>query len=350
MVNDNLQILMYLYIFYGKIIMRFVNRYFKQSIKSRVMLIMQKTEEKIFLVFNTACLGDVLLCNSLIQNIKNIYPESKVVFIADKPFKDVALYQQGVDEVVVFDKSGENKSLFGLIGFIKNFKYKKPYASIITYYNERNFIVAKLIGSNKTVMCSNRRKTVESIQERNNHLLSKLTEKEIKNYPIKYNIPQKIIEKIDPSEEKYIALCFTSKKDEKDVPLNVGTELVKKFNNEDLKVVFTGAGDKAKNYAEKLENNGCRLINFVNKTTIPELAAVIRKSSVLLSVDTGTLHLGNAVGTKCVAVWYEDETKSIWMPNKDLYDIKVIDTNQTADNIFKAVIESLKSEEIHVQG
>ena len=41
-------------------------------------------KEKVFLVFNTAAFGDVLLCNSLCQNIRKNFPSAKIVFIADK--------------------------------------------------------------------------------------------------------------------------------------------------------------------------------------------------------------------------------------------------------------------------
>ena len=58
-------------------------------------------EEKIFLVFNTACFGDALLCNTLCQNIKINYPDSKIVFICDKPYYEAVKLQQDVDEVVV---------------------------------------------------------------------------------------------------------------------------------------------------------------------------------------------------------------------------------------------------------
>ena len=60
--------------------------------------------QKVFVVFNTACFGDVLVCNSLCQNVKRIYPNSKVVFVVNKPFYDVAKNQKDVDEVIVFDK------------------------------------------------------------------------------------------------------------------------------------------------------------------------------------------------------------------------------------------------------
>ena len=89
-------------------------------------------ENKTFLVFNTACFGDVLLCNSLVQNIKIAFPNSKVLFVCDKPWVDVAKYQEGVDEVLVYDKKGEiigafdiNPNVIGKdIGEIANIEHK----------------------------------------------------------------------------------------------------------------------------------------------------------------------------------------------------------------------------------
>ena len=78
-------------------------------------------KEKVFLVFNTACFGDSIVCNSLCQNIKRLYPESKLIFIADKPFYDVAKYQKDVDEVIVYDKKGVHKGFLGLLKFIHDF-------------------------------------------------------------------------------------------------------------------------------------------------------------------------------------------------------------------------------------
>lgn len=64
--------------------------------------------EKLFLVFNTACFGDVLLCNALCQNIKLLYPNSRVVFIVNKPYYEAAKFQKDVDDVVIFDKKEEH--------------------------------------------------------------------------------------------------------------------------------------------------------------------------------------------------------------------------------------------------
>lgn len=47
----------------------------------------------------------------------------------------------------------------------------------------------------------------------------------------------------------------------------------------------------------------CPVMNFAGKTPFPELAAVLSQSSVVISSDTGALHLGVAVGTPTVGLF-----------------------------------------------
>ena len=46
-------------------------------------------------------------------------------------------------------------------------------------------------------------------------------------------------------------------------------------------------------------------INLTGKTTLPELAAVLKRCALLVTNDTGTMHLASAVGTPCVALFLE---------------------------------------------
>lgn len=288
---------------------------------------------KNFVIFNTACFGDVLLCNSLVQNIKNAFPESRVIFVCDKNWENVAKYQEGVDEVIIYDKKGEHKGLFGMLKFVKNFKYKKPYASLITYKNERNFFVAKLLKSRYVTMCNSSKKQ-EYIPYRHSSLLQKFTHKKILNYPIKYNLPNTI--KNPLSNEKYIALCCITKNSPKDMPINIAIELINKINSEtDCKVVLTGNGDLSLNYAKELEASGVEFINLVNKTTILELGAVLKGSVGLISCDTGTMHFGYSLSVPTVCVFYLKENISMWAPTEKLYNVKVLDNNQTVENIYE---------------
>ena len=45
-----------------------------------------KENQKIFLIINLSFFGDVLLTNTLCQNIKLSYPDSKIVFLVNKHF------------------------------------------------------------------------------------------------------------------------------------------------------------------------------------------------------------------------------------------------------------------------
>jgi len=287
---------------------------------------------KNFIIFNTACFGDVLLCNSLAQNIKNAFPESRVIFVCDKNWEDVAKYQEDVDEVIVYDKKGEHKGLIGMLKFVKHFKYKKPYASFITYKNIRNYVISKLLKSRFIIAENQKNKNLHK-QLRHSLLLQELTHKKIENLPIKYNLPNKT--KNILNNEKYISMCCVTKNPPKDMPINTAIELINKINSEtDCKVVLTGNGDLSLNYAKELESSGANFINLVNKTSILELGAVLKGSVGLISVDTGTMHFGYANNVPTVAVFYEDFCVPIWAPKTDLYNCVVIDKNQTAETIF----------------
>lgn len=294
--------------------------------------------EKVFLVFNTACFGDVLICNSLCRNIKRIYPKSKLVFIVDKPFYDVAKFQDCVDEVFVYDKKGVHKGFKGFLKFVKEFPYKKPFASFVAYRNTRNVWVSRLIGA-KNIFESEKFVMDKSAQVQVLSLLENLTEEKIENLPLVYNAPEVAL-----VEGDYVVLCTTSKRETKDMPIETAITLINKINRETgLKIVFTGAGQKSVDYAEKLLTSGCDFINMVNKTTIPELSSLIKKSKALISVDTGTMHLGYAVSTPLVAIFYEENMSKCWSPDTDLYNAVLIEKNQSAENIFNEIIRIINS-------
>ena len=106
---------------------------------------------KTFLVINLSCFGDILLTNSLCQNLKMNYPDSKIVFMVDKPFEDVAKYQKDVDDVLVFDKL-KTKGFFKLLKYAKNCTYKnKIDAAFVIYGNSRGLILSKLLGVKQIV-------------------------------------------------------------------------------------------------------------------------------------------------------------------------------------------------------
>lgn len=301
------------------------------------MPISKKINNNTILVFNTACFGDILVCNSLCQNIKQEYPDSKLVFVTNKNFLDVAKHQKGVDEVVAYDKNSEHKGLKGIFKFVKSFPYKNPKVSFITYKNQRNYLIAKLLGSKKIltpIKLDNNLMT----QEKHNKLFEKYAKKESVNFPIRFNIPEEktinIKEKYN-LPNKYIALCSISKNPPKDMPIETAIELIEKVNSQNVfKIAIVGNGKKTLDYVNEISKKTTNFINLVDKTSIIELAQVLKESSGLISVDTGTMHLGCALDIPTAAVFYEKCTLSNWAPRPELYKSVLIKENQTAENML----------------
>ena len=107
----------------------------------------------------------------------------------------------------------------------------------------------------------------------------------------------------------------------------------------DLKVMLVGLSQ------EPLEIND-NIINMVNKTSLPELAALLKRCSLLISGDSGPMHLAASVGIPVVALFRNDlpgKTAKRWGPwgsghvvieKSNLNDI-------TVDEVFNKVKEVL---------
>jgi ADP-heptose:LPS heptosyltransferase len=70
-----------------------------------------------------------------------------------------------------------------------------------------------------------------------------------------------------------------------------------------MKIVFTGG---INDYSIIQDITSCmkgRSINFAGKTTLTELAALYEKAALVISTDTGPMHLAAAMGTPVVALF-----------------------------------------------
>ena len=160
--------------------------------------------------------------------------------------------------------------------------------------------------------------------------------KKFENLPIKYNADTFLPEDLKSlvvKNYKYIGICPLSKNKKKDLPEEVCIDLIRQINLTDYKVLLLGVGENMKNYSSLLKKSGCEYIDLVDKTTIPELAAVLKNCEGLISVDTGTMHLGCAVGVPVVALFYSKEMIIHWAPVPELYKSVVISENITAQYI-----------------
>lgn len=315
----------------------------------------KNNNEKIFLITNFLFFGDVLLTNTLCRNIKEHFPDSKILFFVSKPFKEAAQYQKFVDEVYEFDKRGKHKSLASLIEFAREFPYKdKIYATLVMNANDRGILLGKLLGAKHIVSSCTKFKKIFLTENQSDpdgfvhmqdlyaNYLKPLTGEKAKIYPIEYEVPETKDDFIENIKKRFdmnnvVGLCTTSKLVEKDMPVSTAFDLIDKLKKENKTVFLYGAGQRAREYADELKKAGCvGFVDLTNVTSISQMARLLKMSSALISVDTGTLHLGNAVKTPTSGIFYKQELIEKWAPRADLYKTITVSSHPDAESIYNA--------------
>ncbi len=322
---------------------------------------LETMDQKIFFIINLSYFGDVLVTNALCQNIKKSYPDSKIVFVVNKPFYEAAKYQECVDDVLVLDKRGEHKGILGLIKFALNCPYrKKIFASFIIYGNERGIFLSWLLGAKKRI--SGYRflsrplitdvfedKNCSFMQDINANYISVLTGKKPDIVPIKYLtnpdndcMAQELLQKY--RDKEIIALCTVGKHKENYMPVKTAAEIIHKLNSEGKTVFYLGTGEDCRKYADELREQGCvDFVDLTDKTTIYQLANIMQICKAVISIDTGTLHLAYATGIPTVGVFYRPQMVIKWAPRKKLYPFTaVINSEYTVENICSKLNELLE--------
>jgi heptosyltransferase-2 len=91
----------------------------------------------------------------------------------------------------------------------------------------------------------------------------------------------------------------------------------------DIRVVFTGTGQDAL-YANMLANtvSSSKIINLCGKTTINQLAALIKKCAVYLSADSAPLHIASAMKTPFIGLFGPTDPERHIPPGEDCIVIK----------------------------
>lgn len=303
------------------------------------------TKRNTFVIINSYFIGDILLTNSLVQNIKRIFPDSKVVSLTSPKLVDIAKYQEGVDDVIVWDRKGEHKGFINMMKFVWNFPYKNIFACFPIYGLDRPIMLSRFLGAKYVLAPRNgffskflrnsKYKYPQALGKMQFQMLSPLkgiTKEELIDCPIKFNPP---ICDIKVSAKDYIALIPTTSRLSKDIPIETIIKILKVFHK--YKFVLLGQGERIKKISDEIKEAEIdNVIDFSNKTNLIEAANIIRNSKYVISADTGFMHMACALGVKTVTIFYENTTQA-FMPDETLYDVKVIKNDTSTQNVIETI-------------
>lgn len=262
-------------------------------------------ELKKILIIGLSCLGDNLLLTPAIKKIKDTYKNSEIDIVIGPRAIDFVSENPLFSNYFIYDKRE------GVLKLIKKLR-KKRYDLIVDF---RNSLIPFFLKSKykliffKNELFSEKFYTHES--ERIMNFLEPFFGKgEIKLYfPVGNNYREKIREifhSIGIKQSDLVVVLnpgakFEGKRWGKEKFAILGKELIKNYG---VKIIITGSKDEEKLTQEVKELIGKTFVfDFGGKTNLKELAAIFERSDLVVTNDTGSMHLACAVGADVVAIF-----------------------------------------------
>lgn len=275
---------------------------------------MLKNNAKI-LVIRFSSLGDIVLTTPVYHNLKLSYPECKISVAVKEKFSDILEGNPYIDNLIVL-KNGE--SLFSLIKRIRS----EDYDVFIDLHNKlRSFILRLFCGISKIIVY--RKNTISKYLYIKNSIKGKfLTEHTIEKY---LNVLQEIgVHPTIKSPEIFIDqnlndFCEKYKIRPNDLLIGINPGSVwptKRWLPERFaevadwltihygaKIVMIGSNNDRDDIDKVLAATKHPHLDLCGKTNLKELATLISRCAMLITNDSGPMHIAAALQVPLVAIF-----------------------------------------------
>jgi len=253
------------------------------------------------LIVRFSSIGDIVLTTPVIRSLKN-HPNTQVHFLTKYEYHSILANNPNIDKMFYL-----NDSLYQVIKDLQQEKYDY----IIDLHNNlRSLFLISLGTTIKRYSKSNFKKFIYmnfGINYLNDvHVVDRYMDTirflgiKNDNQGLDYYINPKVDVDFN-TDQKFIAWSIGASQDQKKLSVNQVSDVVSEI---DLPIVLLG-GEKEREDGEKIINKSNRdnIFNFCGKLTLDESAYIIKHCLLLLSNDTGLMHIGAALQKNIISFW-----------------------------------------------
>ena len=297
-------VLRFLYYVYNALSFRWIYKKNKYSIKK-------------ILIINSGYLGDSILNIPMIKSIKKKYKKAKITLLINPKFLDIWKDFKGVDEVITYDfpwiryKYGlKIKDLIDYWRFIKKIRNKRFDMALdsrgdlrnnwLILYNSRAW---KRIGFGLTggsYFLTDKVKWKYQHEVKNSLEIAKYLKCDIEEKTPKLEIK----DRYQLPKGQNIVIAPGAGYPTKEWSIEKWSGLINALTNqENINIFLTGSPNDSK-YEKivKLIKNKKKITNLIGKITLSKTTSLIKQADLLISPDSGSMHIAAAVGTKTITL------------------------------------------------
>ena len=340
---------------------------------------MQNKKQKVenICVLRTSSLGDICHMLPFIFTIRKEYPNAKISWIIGKNEADFLGNINGI-QFIVFDRNNTLKSYFSIYRKLKKIKFDVMF---IMQVSLRANIISLLVKSKiKIGYDLNRSSDLHSIfsnkkirSSQHSHVVDvflsflNILGIEKSNFIYKWNIEERItkkelFEKFFELQDKYFVLSPCSRSANRNwlvnryavvadyININFGIQCVLSSSSNSFEVEFV---------KDIISSMKSKPLNLSGRTNLHELYSLVKNSELLISPDSGPIHIATCAGTSVIGLYgvtnivragpYNSRDLCIDKYNEALLKYKGLESHQAKwryKNNNKNVMSLISTEEV----
>ena len=286
------------------------------------------TEPKKILVIQTAFLGDVVLTTPLLQSLRDRFPRAHLTALVIPGTREILAGHPLLDDVLVYDKKSRDRGWRGLISTARSLREKRFDACLLPHRSFRSALLAFMAGipvrigfvqslggflyTRRVWRDSSRHEVRRTLQ-----LLGPLASGRFIDADApsgKLCVPtgpedlewanRSLSEQGIRENDRVIAIAPGSVWATKRwVPEGFAAVIDGLIATHKRNVVLLGSRDDLPVIDEILSHCLEKPVNLAGKTTLRQLAAVLKRSELLITNDNGAMHIGVAQDVPVAAVF-----------------------------------------------
>ena len=283
---------------------------------------MKDTRKKI-LIFNVNWLGDVIFSSPFIRAMRETFPDGYIACVVPPRCKEILETNTRINELIVFDESGPERSFFGKINFAFRLRKENFDVAFILHRSLTRALITFIAGirtrigydtKNRAFLLTKRLNLPPSDIHRVEYFLglARAIGADISKKDYEFFITESDRKRADHilqaegvnSSDRIVVLNPGGNWDPKRWPANrfaeLADQLIEKYN---VKILITGA-EKDRALADEISQGMTnKPVSICGKTKLRELASILERAKLVISGDSGPMHIAISVGTNVLALF-----------------------------------------------
>jgi len=273
----------------------------------------QKRRINNILCFRNDRFGEFLLNIPAFRALKNSFPGSRLTLVVDPYLRELAGRIDCVDAIILWEN--KKHSFFEIIRFSSQLKARE-FGISVAFNPSKEFNIASFLAGiplrfgydhKLGFLLTHRLQDKKFLGERHeieyNLELAGFAGAAIENKELSLSIDSRLADDLSP--DNLLAIHPWTSDQLKQWPIESFYSLTEQLlSDKKLSIVVVGGREE---YPKSLEFcRGLKVHNLVGKTNLLQLAALLKRSRLLITGDSGPMHLATCVGTPVIAIFRND--------------------------------------------